>query len=1030
MFDIDYDLEYLTDFTIYERSFMIRRTAQLFNKRVEDITKMMLPKNVMLHIFDNIGHSDATTDTFDIERYPFLTIKNNIKYFSHIADLSFEREDTDKFPSRVYRPKLLDTLRAYSRDHRRFMIPVLDFNNTMHNRNSILVANYNPLYRLIATNHKPINEYYRYQTIMRKALTEHIVKMPRTNFIVVPVEKDLTISRTNILMIAMSGVSNQRLLSASHFYFMMIDLATLLLDHNTEVSTFNALSKSDLYNLNFMFCSDKEAIAFNLGTVLSLVDNKARAIGFINNILNLNRSAQLTVQLTEAESAVDEDEPVQNSDATSDNAVTVTSTTVKTDDTTAVQTKSADKKTAKSIDDESELIVDESDIVNQDELDKSDIIEDVPIATDIPAEQVPDASVKPDIIKDIRANTDDLTPKQKERIVHLSEKYKSIQITDADGKPTTIGEIVDTKVDTKITPKVIPQLKDSYLEPGSTQSRTRAFDRDYRAKLLQKDIINTVVSFKENGLFLTGYEEQHEDNSFTRVKHVKATFEDIRHKKHTINFKLPMPDSDGHYLVNGVKLSLSKQLVNVPICKISPTRVSLVSNYNKTLVDKVTSAKTSYIKQIANNAEELGISIVSHHNTYIGLDLPFDYKNIGATTSTITNDSFIFDFTYTNRADIFPEAIDLESRFGTVVAKGKDKDTYLFINHDGICTYVNIKLNTSISTGYIYEYIAPKLQVPHDWCELKILDKNLPIIFILGFKYGLSTVLTKLKISYTEHKPNEQVELRSTDLMIRFKDKKIVFNRYPLLHSYILSGLLAFDVKRYTMIEFDDADIYYQLLMDKNMSINYLKGISAYFNFFIDPITRDVLEEMGEPTNTRDLLIRAVEMLVSDKDKEPSSISNFRVRSDEKLPAIIYNEIARQYANYINSNFKDASFSINTEAIFQRILQDQTMVLKEDINPVHAIKEINRVTYAGFGGRTSESFVERDRKYPKDGIGILAETTVDSGSVGLVSALSTDPNITSLRGLFNTTTPDKGYANILSETTMLMPGATHDDQYN
>ena len=313
---------------------------------------------------------------------------------------------------------------------------------------------------------------------------------------------------------------------------------------------------------------------------------------------------------------------------------------------------------------------------------------------------------------------------------------------------------------------------------------------------------------------------------------------------------------------------------------------------------------------------------------------------------------------------------------------------------------------------------------------MKILDKQLPIIFLLAYRFKLTNILNYLSIDYKFIHAKTKYELLPTDVVIKFSDGRLIFNRYPLKHSYILSGLNFFPtMKNFRFDQLDDPDVFYQLLMDKRLSINYLKGIDNYFSFFVDPITRDVLLEMGEPTNTRDLLIRAVDMLVLEQDKSPSSISNFRLRSTEKLPAIVYNEISRQYANHINSNFQSVSFSINTEAIFQRIIQDQTMTLKEEINPIQAIKDTTRVTYTGFGGRTAQSFVERDRNYPKDAVSILSENTTDSGSVGMISSLSADPAIANLRGKLDTTNViDKlPPTQVLGDVSLLIPSITHDD---
>ena len=327
----------------------------------------------------------------------------------------------------------------------------------------------------------------------------------------------------------------------------------------------------------------------------------------------------------------------------------------------------------------------------------------------------------------------------------------------------------------------------------------------------------------------------------------------------------------------------------------------------------------------------------------------------------------------------------------------------------------------------LVDLFGDSFNIPFEWCNLKILDKNLPIIFVLAYRFGLSHILAYLKMSYQFIPKGTLAKASQNQVKIKFSDGTLLINRYPLVSSFILSGLKHFgSLRNYSFDSMDDKDIYYQLLMDKGMSINYLKGIDNHFTFFIDPITRDVLAEMNEPTNTKDLLIRAVEMLVYESDKPPASMTNFRVRSFEKIPATIYNEISRQYANYINSDYKDSSFSINTEAIHQRIIQDQTVALKEEINPVHAIKEKTKVTYTGFGGRTQVSFVERDRQYPVDGKGILSESTVDSGSVSLNAFLTPNAAINNTRGTF-TVGKDLNSTNTLSTVSQLLPFATSDD---
>lgn len=264
------------------------------------------------------------------------------------------------------------------------------------------------------------------------------------------------------------------------------------------------------------------------------------------------------------------------------------------------------------------------------------------------------------------------------------------------------------------------------------------------------------------------------------------------------------------------------------------------------------------------------------------------------------------------------------------------------------------------------------------------------------------------------------------DIAIRFADRTLWFNRYPLKHSLIVSGLDAYDLTPYEMSEFESKDIYYQLLLDKGMSINYLKGIDSFYDLFVDNMTYSILRSMHEPTNVRDLLIRATEMLTTLDYRVPSSRANHRIRGYEQFNAILYNEMSRQFAAYQSKRGKANKFSLNPESVYLRITQNASMVPSESPNPLQDIKEQSYMTYAGIGGRTSESFVVNDRRYAKDDVGVISEATVDNNKVGINAQLSLDPAITNTEGLLGETT-DPQPANILSIYALAFPFAAQDD---
>ena len=1028
--DVSAALEFLTDFNVFERTNMLRRTSDL-NKRVANSgSGMILPKNPMLHMLDNFSHSDRTTDTFDLENYPFINSRNNIKYLNDFTDFSVvNKDDLDKFSHRIFRSKLAQILKVYSLAHRKIMVPAPKLDTVIENRNCIIVENYNPLYRIITTNARPISQYYRYRAILTTVL-KNSMSYSRQHFLVIPVPDKFEYVRSNILSIIQSGaVSSPKLMSDSHFYFFILDLVALLLDNNSKLSTLNVIERRFLSAMNVILISKNKSIIFNIGKLATLAKTKTYVFGFVDNI---SRISGVNVPMTYIADA-DVDPGTADDETTEQPVLTTTEIASVQRNVSSIKSSTVSDILEEDPHDMYDIIPKRTDsqvvhvaattVVNHEEAHEHE----APVVTP-PVEEAPKMTEPKPV----------LSTKQQDRIAIIAAKHESIIVSTPKG-PQTIKEILDEPVDIKLKPQHLNVQNADDIDPSMLHSSIEAFDAHYQTKLLRKDIITNIVSFSENGLYLTGYTETNDYTSFTRIKHIKATFVDAKGKRHTLNFKIPIPDQDGYYLVNGVRMSMSKQFVNIPICKISPTRVSLISNFNKTLVDKIESTRHSLPEVIASKADKIGLKVVPKHNLYIGINVPYDYKQLGGVYSKITSPTHEFYFEFKNRYDFFTPKLtqrgrpfaSLEAQHGVLVGKVLESPVdCVFMSSNNVCTTVNIESGNIIESKYIVNYLGD-LIIPAEWCNLKILDKNIPIIFILAYRYGLTPVLTNLKIKhrFVKKGTRETVLRYPTDLSIEFSEGWLVFDRYPLEHSYILAGFAQFpSLKRYPITDFDGKDIYYRLLSDKGMSTNYLKGIDNFFSFFIDPITKEVLQEMHEPTNTRDLLIRAVEMLVNNVDKEPSAISNFRVRSAEKIPATIYNEIARQYANYVNSNYKDVSFSINTEAIFQRIIQDETMTAREDLNPVHAVKEESRVTYTGFGGRSSEAFVARDRKYPKDAIGILSESTTDSGSVGMVASMTGNPRIKNLRGMFETEEEGVNTTNILSDVSLLMPCSTHDDQ--
>lgn len=271
-------------------------------------------------------------------------------------------------------------------------------------------------------------------------------------------------------------------------------------------------------------------------------------------------------------------------------------------------------------------------------------------------------------------------------------------------------------------------------------------------------------------------------------------------------------------------------------------------------------------------------------------------------------------------------------------------------------------------------------------------------------------------------------KVRPSDISIKFADRILWFNRYPLSKSLIVAGLAAFDLETYNLVEFEDKEVYYRILMDMGKSINYLKGIDSFFDLFIDPITYNVLRKMQEPTTPEGLLIRSAQLL-STRDYRPAASSyNYRIRGYEQFNAILYNEMARAVHAWQTNKSRANTFTINPEAVYLKIVTNAAVLSTDLANPMQDIKMSASMTFAGTGGRSAESFVIEDRRYLADDIGIMALDTSDNQKVGMNSQLTINANVMDTDGILKVTDGEGcSPSNAFSMSTLVSPYSTHED---
>lgn len=822
-----------------------------------------------------------------------------------------------------------------------------------------------------------------------------------------------------------------------------------------------------------------------------------------------------------------------------------------------------------------------------------------------------------DFDKDVDTYIDnyDMSPAAKSHFKRVAKAYKNLTIGGE-----TIEELLENNSDSSLSDTTLDEKQLGYLpDKSALKSTLDTFEKDYIKKTFKKQLAGIVTSFAKEGAYLTGLKENKVVTDLHNYTEYKCQYTDIRGNKSTVSFKIPNVHSNGTVTIDGVTQIIKKQRCPLPIVKISDTVVSLASNFNKTRVVRNTNKAHSFFTYINNfvNDKTKSNAIVAYGNNKLNLPISYEYTVIGERYNNVqftdidSGTKYLFNFNYEERGQYFGKSADLlkelESEYGVYI--GYNDNDYFFVDNNN--TVFAVKKSGGEDVEYplhslidifklsVFKEQRSKIKPLSEWITIRLLDLNMPVIFMLAYRYGLRNTLDYLGIKYTvtearsktitgenveatpateDYKddivlatesysrpvlarlgdvtiyatdngnstafgtktlairaiiitvklgtkascsrrianfdgshfqmandggvprdvvdrlsqylhcgkrkiskanltmvsadkpldpkvvntprlsPSEYSKLvtklnipgnkvmppqpgnealseevkyvpQPNDIHIRFADRVLHFNRYPLQKSLIVAGLANYDLTSYSMSEFEGKDVYFRILADEGTSTNYLKGIDDFYDLFIDNITYSVLKMMKEPTNVRDLLIRCAVLLSTTDHLPPSSGLNHRIRGYEQFAAILCNEMSRSFANFRSHKGLGNKFTINPDAVYLRIIQNATMLPAELGSPMEDMKLKAEVSYAGIGGRTAESFVVNDRRFDESDTGVIGEATVDNGKAGMAATLSYNPNIKGTLGIVQPT-EDKNKiepSQLWTTTALVFPCSTNDD---
>lgn len=624
------------------------------------------------------------------------------------------------------------------------------------------------------------------------------------------------------------------------------------------------------------------------------------------------------------------------------------------------------------------------------------------------------------------------------RYDELSKRYHTMLAPD--GK-RTVKEFIDVKhedVAIKESP-AIPDIK-TVLDKSMLKSSLHEFDRRYVREVLPRHVTAMVMNIQHAGHCVTDYQVERIENIQGAYDAHTVKVTSVDGAASTLRFMLPVVDDDGSYVANGVKYHLRKQKGDLPIRKIGPGTVALTSYYGKVFISRSEKKVNDYGEWLRNSIMARGLdqedqSVTDLHPLNVfdpKLAVPRLFSTLAMGFNSFQAGGFTWSFDMKVHEQLFSQP--LMERFeknGARLVGFNDRQEFVLMDQAGALYRITgeDKIEEMPSLEEILD--LPLEKAPVDFVEVKILDRAVPVGFVLGFELGLTQLCRLLKVQPRIVPAGTRLGLQSHEYPLIFEDETWVFSRDNQYATMVLAGFNEFhrSLRDYSSSQFDKKDVYLNLLESQGSSAKYIREIDHLYRLFIDPITLMLLQRFHEPEDFRGLLLRAVSMLMNDMHPDELDPRYMRVKGYERFAGAVYAKLVDSIRAHSGRPGKSRlPLELNPYAVWTAIQTDPAKGLVKDINPIQNLKEKEAMTMSGTGGRSSRSMTKPTRAYHENNKGLESESTVDSGDVGINTYTSADPQFDSLLGTAKSYVDGKtGATALLSTSALLAPASDRDD---
>lgn len=606
----------------------------------------------------------------------------------------------------------------------------------------------------------------------------------------------------------------------------------------------------------------------------------------------------------------------------------------------------------------------------------------------------------------------------------------------------TLTSKVDAPMPTPITPNKI-----TTTNPGAKRGSVYAgATKEYEEKLMDRDIASVFMNLSTlpNGFYVTNVEVTDISTCTSLLDNWKVTLRNKNtDKQSVINIKVPKV-VNGRFYNNGIWYNIGKQDFPIPILKINKKKVIITSNYQKITVERYDTKSLVDITMLVN--------VINKTSDDKGR---IKYATPG--TSASTNSKYISTIEYDEYAKRWlsfnNKDTGLEIEFNRDICLKKYEFVKVAPNEFccGMINKVPIVVNTESGltrdnktlTDIMVHSLPQELN--HAYYKVKpgklsmytrvIIGNTIPAGIAISAWEGLSSLIKKsnsgaIVVDKTYQQPGY--------FTIVFKDKALAIPS-TIQNQLLFNGFYRIPTKAHPISAFDvpimNHDSIYVDIFNQQFFKQYsqLTTFITYYQFFVDPITKEVALHYNIPDDICGMIIYASNMLADNNCSSEVAANLYRIRSSEIIPAIIHYRLAfamSKYNNTTGSKSRNAQLVFNPNEVINELLDVPNVEPMSALNPMIELHMRETISKKGFSGVNDDrAFTLDKRSYEDSMIGKMAMSSPNAGNVGISRQLVADPKIESCRGYTSSKGPDEKYNDLelASFSELLTPGTVSRD---